>query len=543
MTTTVPVPVASDPTKRSEAGLFAADQAPRVIELIQEDLVAAGLKLDELVTGFEAAVTDKDRLQAMRDLVDRLNDGSAETDDDVRRLAELLYFSGLQRLLVKHHVLFPAYNILDEYFVNAVAPWGPVVLPRPDVPDRRWSLFGRDIGFPIGVPASVLTANSRWIQYFANNGFNVLTYKTVRSRAWGPNPAPNWAFVPQVVEPFTVSDEHYTVLADPSDWVDSGRRDVSTTNSFGVPSPPPAEWRADIKNALTCIDSARQLLIVSVMGDDYDNTGSLSVLARDFLSVARTAEDAGAEFIELNLSCPNSLDKTSRVRPPLCFDVDATATILEHVRSALNPSTKLVAKLSYLHDNDLATLIGRIGSVVDGVSCINTLQCTVLRADGEPTFPSRPLAGVSGIAIRAYALDFVRRLVRLRAENDDTFSILAMGGVTDPRSFADLYLLGADAIQAATGAFANPALAAECVVALGDTLPLTPSVSDPEVEQAIGQAIVSMTSDLGVDRYRLASIIPLKPSQTFSIIDSMVRAGTLAIDHTEEGDLYRSKSQ
>jgi hypothetical protein len=153
------------------------------------------------------------------------------------------------------------------------------------------------------------------------------------------------------------------------------------------------------------------------------------------------------------------------------------------------------------------------------------------------------LAGVSGIAIRAYALDFVRRLVRLRAENDDTFSILAMGGVTDPRSFADLYLLGADAIQAATGAFANPALAAECVVALGDTLPLTPSVSDPEVEQAIGQAIVSMTSDLGVDRYRLASIIPLKPSQTFSIIDSMVRAGTLAIDHTEEGDLYRSKSQ
>jgi tRNA-dihydrouridine synthase len=46
-----------------------------------------------------------------------------------------------------------------------------------------------------------------------------------------------------------------------------------------------------------------------------------------------------------------------------------------------------------------------------------------------------------------------------------------MGGVTDPASFEALFALGADAVQSASGAFANPYLARDCVAALGETLP------------------------------------------------------------------------
>jgi dihydroorotate dehydrogenase len=46
-----------------------------------------------------------------------------------------------------------------------------------------------------------------------------------------------------------------------------------------------------------------------------------------------------------------------------------------------------------------------------------------------------------------------------------------MGGVTDPASFAALYGAGADAVQSASGAFADPFLARDCIAAYGDTLP------------------------------------------------------------------------
>ena len=95
----------------------------------------------------------------------------------------------------------------------------------------------------------------------------------------------------------------------------------------------------------------------------------------------------------------------------------------------------------------------------------------VVRSDGGPTFPGRAVAGLSGAAVRARALDATRRLVALREAGGWSFSVLAMGGVTDADSFAALFDAGADAVQSASGAFADPFLARDCIAALGDTLP------------------------------------------------------------------------
>ena len=45
-----------------------------------------------------------------------------------------------------------------------------------------------------------------------------------------------------------------------------------------------------------------------------------------------------------------------------------------------------------------------------------------------------------------------------------------MGGVTDPASFEALFTAGADAVQSAAGAFADPLLAQKCITELGETL-------------------------------------------------------------------------
>jgi dihydroorotate dehydrogenase len=200
--------------------------------------------------------------------------------------------------------------------------------------------------------------------------------------------------------------------------------------------------------------------------------GDGTALVDDFAHTARLAQEAGGPVVELNLSCPNTLTRSAAgVEPPLCLDADATVAVVEGVRRALDDRTGLVAKLSWLDADRLAALVPRLAPLVDGVAGINTVASRVVRSDGEPTFPGRAVAGLSGAAVRGRALDLTRRLVGLRAAGGHRFDVLAMGGVTDPASFAALYDAGADAVQAASGAFADPFLARDCIAAHGDTLP------------------------------------------------------------------------
>jgi dihydroorotate dehydrogenase len=434
---------------------------------LREALVARGL-VDGLPAAFQAGVTrfgrppqgELDRLAAdVTGLAGRLASGEAG-DGDLPLLTRVLYVAGHADLLAAHGVPSPMYDVLGSFRDNLARPLGPRLSERPTTA-RRWRLLGRTVGFPIGVPACVLNGSEAWVRHNVANGWNVLTYKTVRGRAHPANEQPNWAFAAREtasLAPGAAGD----VVADPWDWVEPGSAAVSSVNSFGVPSPDPEEWMADLARALAAVGE-EQLLLVSVMGEGED-------LAADFARTARMAEEAGASVVELNLSCPNTLSR-SGVKPPLCLDPDATVAAVEAVRRELDDRTGLVAKLSWLDEERLAALTPRLAPLVDGIAGINTVQSRVRRSDGSPTFPGRELAGLSGVAVREPALDFTRRLVALREAGGVHFDVLAMGGVTDPASFEALFAAGADAVQSAAGAFADPLLAQKCVTELGETLP------------------------------------------------------------------------
>jgi dihydroorotate dehydrogenase len=449
-----------------------AAPAVAAVRRVREDLVGRGL-VDGLPGAFLAGVTRFARppqpdLEAMaaaaRGLAARLASGEAG-DEDLPLLTRVLFFAGHAGVLAAHGLRTPAYDVLGSYRDNLTTPLGPRLDERPVAAGRRWRVLGREVGFPIGVPACVLNGGEAWVRHFARNGYSVLTYKTVRSRAHEPNQQPNWVFAARetVALPPGAAAE---VTADPWDWAEPGSPDVSTVNSFGVPSPAPDEWVPDLERSLAVLGDD-QLLLVSVMGE-----GDGTALVDDFARTARMAEEAGAPVVELNLSCPNTLSSSAAgVKPPLCLDADATVAVVEGVRRALDDRTGLVAKLSWLDEPGLAALVPRIAPLVDGVAGINTLQSRVRRSDGAPTFPGRELAGLSGVAVRGSAVDFTRRLVALRESGGHSFDVLAMGGVTDPASFAALFVAGADAVQSASGAFADPYLARDCIAALGETLP------------------------------------------------------------------------
>src|SRR5437899_11499663 len=53
-----------------------------------------------------------------------------------------------------------------------------------------WQFCGLPVGSPLGVPAGPLLTG-RWLLYYASLGFDVLTYKTVRSSQRECYPLPN----------------------------------------------------------------------------------------------------------------------------------------------------------------------------------------------------------------------------------------------------------------------------------------------------------------------------------------------------------------
>ena len=318
-----------------------------------------------------------------------------------------------------------------------------------------WRLFGKDVAFPIGVPASVLTATADWVGYYARCGFNVLTYKTVRSQAWAAHEDPNWVFLNNLNAPLSLTDDLPVAVGDKLTWP-ANPKSFSMANSFGVPSFAPDKWQPDVKEAHRRLN-ANQLLIVSVMGcyEKYQD----EAMVEDFALVAHLAEEAGARIIGLNVSCPNSVDpQTKTVKNALCELLEDTTRIVDAVRNKISSDTQLILKLAYMDREALNRVV--VPLVADGrvqaISGINTLQMKVDRpTDGKPAFTGRDKAGVSGTAIRNYGLQFVRWLSDIRAQNKLSFDIIGMGGVMTAEDVFDYQRAGATVVQTATGAFFN----------------------------------------------------------------------------------------
>ena len=391
---------------------------------------------------------------------DRLDQLRGQDREDYRVALEAFCYVNDLLPILRSSGVEHAYNYRDDFPQE----------PQGGLPDRAakaeptGSLLSRPVAFPIGVPASVLTADSRWVRFFARHGFNVLTFKTVRSRAWEPHPFPNWVFLEDADEPLPVGIDprDVVVYGDESTYL-RRLRAFSMANSFGVPSTPPSKWGPEIKAALEVLRND-QILIVSVMGTAHP-ADPPETLLEDFVKVSRMAMDAGAPAIELNLSCPNTLDPTEResgVKPPLCNSLYDTVQIVQAVAREVGEVVPLVAKLSYLPLPDLAPLVREINPYVHAISGINTLQVRVERRRGGATFGERQLAGLSGVAIRRLALDFVRSLDYLRrSEPELEYDIIGMGGVMDPADVYALLAVGADAVQTATAASVNPRLPQE----------------------------------------------------------------------------------
>lgn len=202
--------------------------------------------------------------------------------------------------------------------------------------------------------------------------------------------------------------------------------DCGFINSMGLPNPGAKEYTSEIVSAKRGGDI---VIIASIYGAQPE----------EFVEIARTVEGAGADAVELNLSCPN----VKGVGMEVGQDPRLVRDIIEAVKQATNVPvfTKLTPNVSDI--KSLAKVAADAGS--DGLVAINTVRAIAVDlVTGRPILHSK-LGGLSGPAIKPIALRCVYEVSQ--AVN---VPVIGCGGITRWQDAVEFLLAGASAIQIGT---------------------------------------------------------------------------------------------
>jgi dihydroorotate dehydrogenase (NAD+) catalytic subunit len=320
--------------------------------------------------------------------------------------------------------------------------------PYVDVPATpAKDFFGHRVASRFGIAASLLM-NERWLEPYSRLGFDLLTYKTVRSRERIAHPVPNWIYVDETSVAENVTQIR-TLDAVPVDALNA-----TAAGSIGMPSSAPEMWRRDIRACRAHLRSG-QVLIVSVVGTAGPETTE-TAFADDYARLAGEVREAGAQIVELNLSCPNVGKRESEVY----LDTASAVRIARAARAAIGATPLLIKIGQIAQRSEMETLLRALAGIVDGVVMINAPSRAFVNAAGAPAFgASRMQAGLMGGKVFDIALACVRDAVDVVHQDRLELKIIAVGGVCSPeraRAFIDA---GAYAALAASACAWDPYLA------------------------------------------------------------------------------------
>ncbi len=318
-----------------------------------------------------------------------------------------------------------------------------------DSGEPKYDFFGFKVNSLFGIPAGPLI-NGNFVQAALDKGFDIVTYKTVRSEKYPCHPWPNVLSV-KVEGDLTPGKAQVKLVAN-KDYCQL----LSITNSFGVPSSPPEFWQKDLASVVKNTP-AGQIVVGSFQGTKKSGQSAEDYI-NDYRVVAKMLKETGVKVMEVNLSCPNEGSNNL-----LCFDTERSVKVASAIKEVIG-GTPLIVKIAYFtDDNALKNFVQKIGSVVQGISAINTISAEIVDEDGKQALPGegRLRGGVCGHAIKWAGLDMVKKIKKLREEFGYSYTIIGVGGVITTDDFFEYRNAGADIVMSATGAMWNPYLAKE----------------------------------------------------------------------------------
>ena len=333
----------------------------------------------------------------------------------------------------------PRYDPRLTYAENYRRAPAPVGVEVPAVPGP-WQFCGLSVDSPLGIPAGPLL-NGRWLLYYAHLGFDILTYKTVRSSERACYPLPN-------LQPVTCGQ-----LAGGETQLAAGpAMQGSWAVSFGMPSMSPEVWRADVAQTRKRLPRGKRL-VVSVVGTIQPGW-TLDDLAADYARCARWAVESGADAVETNFSCPN----VNTCDGQLYQQPAAMQVVAARVREAIGPVPYLV-KIGQVRDAaEAEAMLEAIDGLVDGLAMTNSIAATVRDADGRLMFDGQP-RGICGEATRNASTRQVALFAPRAARCRRPIALVGVGGASRIEHVQAYLEAGAAAVHMATAVMVDPAVA------------------------------------------------------------------------------------
>ena len=183
-----------------------------------------------------------------------------------------------------------------------------------------------------------------------------------------------------------------------------------------------------------------KVLIASIMGNDEESWEDL----------ARKVTLAGADMIEMNLSCPQM---TSHA---MGSDVGTNAELCKKYCEAVKRGSKLpmMAKMTPNITDMVPVAIACLEGGADGIAAINTIK-SICNIDldkkiGLPIVDGKSsISGYSGKAVKPVALRFIQQMRQDPRLKD--LEISGIGGIETWEDAAEFILVGATTLQVTTG--------------------------------------------------------------------------------------------
>ncbi len=197
-------------------------------------------------------------------------------------------------------------------------------------------------------------------------------------------------------------------------------------NAMGLPNPGIETYVEEINFSKTILAVP---LIVSVFG----------YTSEEYAAVSKRAVDAGADAVELNVSCPHVKQTGAEIgqNPKLLSE------IVENVKAKINKP--VIVKLSP-NVTDITLLAkAAMEAGADALTVINTLKAIAIDIETQQPILSNVKGGFSGEAIKPVALRCVYDITE-----QYKVPIIGCGGVSNWHDAVEFFLAGASAVQIGT---------------------------------------------------------------------------------------------
>ena len=197
-------------------------------------------------------------------------------------------------------------------------------------------------------------------------------------------------------------------------------------NAMGLPNPGIEEFTLDIREAKAVLSVP---VIVSVYGFS----------AEEYAVVAEKAVKAGADAVELNVSCPHVKETGAEIgqNPKVLAEVVGRVkkVVDKPVFVKLSPNVADIAEIA-----EIAVEAG-----ADAITAINTVKAMVIDIETAKPILGNKRGGLSGPAIKPVAVRCVYDIYeRVKVP------IIGCGGITSWRDAVEFMLAGASAVQIGT---------------------------------------------------------------------------------------------